>query len=548
MFILFFRLSENKNWNILLLEAGGDETVFSQIPGMAINIQRTKLDWQYETEPQDNTCLSYRNQKCKWPRGKCLGGSSSINFMLYVRGNRHDYDNWRDLGNTGWSYEDVLPYFLKSEDNQNTDLLKTNYHSSGGLLTIDDLPWHTSFTDIFLESGKELGYESLLDYNGKKQIGFAIPQGTIRNRSRCSTSKAFLHPARERRNLDISMNSLATKIHIDPITKKTFAIEFIRDGKIYIVKCKKEIIISGGTINSPQLLMLSGIGPKNELQKHEIPLIVDLPVGKNLQDHNGVLGPIFLINTSISDKSPNYMDIVKEYAQNHTGPLSGFFDGIAFINTNPINNSIDIPDIEIFFNYNSLQLDISKYLSDNLGLPDEILKGFFKTYGKHDLFFMLPSLLHPKSRGVIKLKSKNPLDYPLIYPNIFKDPSDIDTLLKGIKFALAIGQTESMKKYGATFAPIIIPECPMPTWSDEYWICAIKHLTTTIYHPVGTCAMGPNGDPNAVVDPDLKVKGVSGLRVIDASIIPVHVSGNTNAPVIMIAEKGSDMIKNTWSH
>lgn len=260
------RLSEVSQWKVLLLEAGPDENEISDVPSLAAYLQLSKLDWQYKTEPTGRACLGMKNQRCNWPRGKVLGGSSVLNYMVYVRGNKHDYDLWESLGNPGWSYNDVLPYFLKSEDNRNPYLSKSPYHKTGGYLTVQESPWRTPLVIAFLKAGQELGYQNR-DINGEDQTGFMVAQGTIRRANRCSTAKAFIRPVRLRNNLHVALEAHVTKLLINPFTMKTYGVEFIRDGKKQIVMARKEVVLSAGALNTPQIMMLSGIGPKEHLAK-----------------------------------------------------------------------------------------------------------------------------------------------------------------------------------------------------------------------------------------------------------------------------------------
>ena len=295
--VLANRLSENPAWNILLLEAGPDESEASDVPVLANNLQLGAFDWKYKTEPQPGrACLGHKGARCNWPRGKVLGGSSVLNYMLYVRGNRGDYDAWSQAGNTGWSYEEVLPYFKKSEDNRNPYLARDRrHHGTGGLLTVQEPPWKTPLAVAFVEAGVEMGYDNR-DCNGARQTGFMLPQATIRRGSRCSTAKAFLRQARDRDNLDIALGSHVMKILIDPGSKKAYGVKLWRDGRMYSVFSRREVVLSAGALNSPQLLMLSGIGPAPHLSALGIPLMADLSVGRNLQDHYGLLSLRGVIN------------------------------------------------------------------------------------------------------------------------------------------------------------------------------------------------------------------------------------------------------------
>ncbi|XP_041971827.1 glucose dehydrogenase [FAD, quinone] [Aricia agestis] len=544
------RLSEIEQWNILLIEAGGDETEISDVPLMAGYLQQSKLDWQYKTEPQQTSCLAMEGGRCNWPRGKVLGGSSVLNYMLYLRGNKKDYDIWESFGNKGWGYKDVLYYFKKSEDNQNPSLAKTPYHMTGGYLTVSEAPFNTPLVSSFIEGGLELGYPNR-DINGEFQTGFMIPQGTVRKGSRCSTAKAFLRPAKDRPNLHIAMHSFVTKVMIDPRSKIAFGVEFVRNKMAYRIRARKEVILSAGTINSAQLLLLSGIGPAEELAKHRIPLIQNLKVGHNLQDHVGLGGLTFMVNKPISivEKRLHTVSTLMQYAIFGEGPLTilGGVEGLAFVNTKYANVSDDFPDIEFHFISGSVNSDGGEQLRKAHGLSQKFYDAVFRPINNMDVWSIIPVLLRPKSKGLIQLRSSNPYDYPYIFTNYLTEESDMKTLVEGVKIAVALSKTKAFQRHSSMLNQHIFPACrQIQKYTDAYWECMIRQYTSAFYHPVGTAKMGPYWDSEAVVDHELKVYGLKGLRVIDGSIMPNLVSGNTNAPIIMIAEKGSDMIKEFW--
>lgn len=345
------------------------------------------------------------------------------------------------------------------------------------------------------------------------------------------------------------MHSHVTRVLIDPSTKVAFGVEFVRDGKLHRVRATKEVILSAGSVNSPQILMLSGVGPKSELEQHQIPLIQDLKVGQNLQDHIGLGGLTFMVNQEVSILLNRIYAVgpVMQYAVLGDGPLTimGGVEGLAFVNTKYQNASDDYPDIEFHFVSGSTNSDGGAQLKKAHGLTDAFYNRVFGPINNKDVWSVIPMLLRPRSKGYIKLRSKKPFDYPLIYPNYFQDDFDMKTLVEGVKIGVALSKTPAFKKYGSQMRKF--PDCDhLPEASDAYYECMIRLYSVTIYHPVGTCKMGPYWDQDAVVDPQLRVYGIKGLRVIDGSIMPNLVSANTNAPIIMIGEKGSDMIKEFW--
>jgi len=420
----------------------------------------------------------------------------------------------------------------------------------GGYLTVQECPYVSPLGIAFLQAGEEMGYD-IRDINGEQQTGFSLFQFTMRRGTRCSTAKAFIRPIQLRKNFHLSTWSHVTRMLINPKNKKIYGVEFIRNGRKKMVFAKKEVILSAGAINSPQLLMLSGIGPRMHLEQLGIPVIQDLPgVGQNLQDHIAVGGLVFPIDYEVGIVMPRMITIKSalKYAITEDGPLTSSIglEAVGFISTKYANQTDDWPDIEFMLTSSGIS-SAGSQAKEAHGLTDEFYNQVFGKINNHDVFGVFPMILRPKSSGYIRLKSKNPLDYPLLYHNYLTHPEDVAVLREGVKAAIAFGETKSMKKFGSRFHSKLIPGCEnFSLYTDEYWTCILRIYTLSIYHLSCSAKMGPPSDPMAVVNPELKVYGIEGLRVIDASIMPTITSGNINAPVIMIGEKGADLIKATW--
>ncbi|KAF2895747.1 hypothetical protein ILUMI_10428 [Ignelater luminosus] len=522
--VIASRLSEIPENHVLLLEAGGDESDFSNIPAMANYLVDLEFNWNYNTTRQTTACLAYTNQECRFHRGKALGGTSAINTLNYVRGNKEDYNSWFRQGNPGWSYKDVLPFFIKSE-NSCVDG-DEGYHGKGGYLNVEYVKSESPQYTAFIEANLELG-RNVVDYNGREQLGIAKMQVNTINGKRDSTNKAFLKPAEGRKNLKILPHSLVIKILIDFETKKAYGVLFSHGGQLYIAKAIKEVIISAGAVGSPQLLMLSGIGPRNHLRKLGIPAVHSLAVGNNLQEHVAYFGLQFV--TNYTEPSATLRKMVEEYLNGY-GPLTSATNSqaIGFFQTKlaKVNGA---PDIEL------------------LMVPSKVMTDETYNSNPSNSFSIGVLLLHPKSHGEIRLKSNNPFEYPLIDPKPLTDPNneDIETIYEGIKLALGIVDTKAFRKLNASLVYAPLPECRKYDYlSKDYWYCQIRQLSSLLFHPVGTCKMGPDPRKGAVVNHELKVHGIWNLRVADASVIPDIVSAHTNAACIMIGEKLSHMIIN----
>lgn len=506
--VLANRLSEDPAVKVLLLEAGCRDTRKEiHIPLAFSKLFKGPCDWTYFTEPE----VTLGNRSLYWPRGKVLGGSSSINAMIYIRGNHADYDQWRDMGNPGWGFSDVLPYFKKSE---NQERGASEYHGASGPLCVSDLRTVNPLSEAFVAAGEEAGLQRNPDFNGAQQDGVGFYQVTQSKGQRHSSAAAFLHPVMSRKNLTVKTETHVFGIYFEG--KRAAIVSFQQGNNSMQERAEREIILCAGAIGSPQLLMLSGVGPADHLSNFNVPIMCDLPgVGRNLQDHPAC-ATVYECTKPISLASAESFSNLMRYMISKKGPLtSNVAEAGAFVKT---SSRAQIPDLQFHFGV-----------------------GYFVEHGfqqiKGHAFTMGPTLLHPFSRGDIRLRSSNPLDAPAIRANYLSDSRDMDVMLEGIKLSRKLAATKAFDAYRGTELH------PGPAAKDDAALRAhISKFTETLYHPVGTCKMG--NDPSAVVDSELRVHGVEGLRVVDASIMPTVVGGNTNAPTIMIAEKAADLIKN----
>ena len=518
--LLANRLSANPLHKVLLLEAGRPDTNPNiHMPGAYGKLHKSRDNWGFWTEEQENVL----HRRIFLPRGKTLGGSSSVNAMIYVRGNRADYDHWASLGNVGWSYEEVLPHFISSEHHEQYDLVDQAYHGQDGELNVSFATrFQTPFLDAFLQSCDAVGISPNPDYNGEKQEGASASQCTIKDGKRHSAAAAFLKPILNRPNLTAVTEAHVTKVVLEG--DRAVAVVYGRRGKRIQARARKEIILSAGAFQSPQILMLSGIGASDQLGIHGIDCLHELPgVGQNLQDH--LFFPISC-KTDLQAGINQYLKVwnqLKEAAKFFLKKQGAFtaslLEGVAFLDirqqNDPVNFQLHFVPLWAGENYDYDAYDLS-------------------TLPREDGFMILPTLLQPKSRGYVALRSDNPLDAPMIQPNFLSNEDDLDQLVAGFKLATSIMDQPPMKQYIKSYGP------PADWDSDQSIKWHIRKTVETVYHPVGTCKMGI--DKFAVVDPELKVHGIENLRVVDASIMPTIVSGNTNAPVYMIAEKAAEMI------
>ena len=525
--VLANRLTADGHNKVVLLEAGGDDRPLKEpsqffsnlmihIPvGYAQTLKDPKVNWLYETEPDPGT----GGRTHVWPRGKVLGGSSSINGLLYIRGQHADYDGWRQLGCEGWSWNDVHPYFRRA---QHQERGSDEYHATGGPLNVSDVTEGHEVSDAVVKACEQAGLPHR-DFNGADQEGAGWYQLTVKNGQRCSAAVAYLHPAMGRANLKVETRALATRVLFEG--KRAVGVEFLQNGQRRTLRAGKEVVLAGGAVNSPQLLQLSGIGPGALLQQHGISVVQELKgVGENLQDHYVIATQYRLrpdiVSVNELTRGLRFAKETVKYAMLRKGLLTLSAAHIAaFCKSRP---ELAGPDIQ--FHILPATMDTQKLLVEQK-MELERQPGLT----------IAPCQLRPESRGHIRIKSPDATAYPSIFANYLSDPIDQQVAVAEIKWARKIAAQDALKPY---IVSELLPGDPIQT--DAEILEFARGAGTTIYHPVGTCQMGHG--PNAVVDPQLRVHGIEGLRVVDASVMPRLVSGNTNAPTIMIAEKASDMI------
>ncbi|WP_298213953.1 GMC family oxidoreductase N-terminal domain-containing protein [Acidovorax sp.] len=512
--VLAGRLTEDPAVRVCLLEAGpADKSVLIHCPaGLAVMAKFELNGWGLRTTPQ----AGLNNRQGYQPRGKVLGGSSSINAMVYIRGQHADYDHWAAQGNPGWDWEGVKPYFLRSEHNERG---ADAWHAQGGPFNVADLRAPNRFSHYFTEAGVQAGYPHNPDFNGATQEGVGMYQVTHKNGERHSAAKGYLTPHLARPNLQVITGAQATRVLFDG--KRAVGVEYRQGGALHQVKANREVLLSAGALLSPQLLMLSGVGPGAQLQQHGIPVRHDLPgVGQHLHDHPDVVQVLDapklkdLFGLSLAGMAQTVRGIF-EWRKHRTGMLTtNFAEAGGFIKSDP---SEAAPDLQLHF-------VIGK-------LVDHGRKTVFgHGYSAH------MCLLQPKSRGTVSLASSDPMALPLVDPQFLADPEDLQRMVRGFKLTRQILDQPALAKFGAKELA-----ASAGARTDAQIEQFLRQYTDTIYHPVGSCRMGPG--PLDVVDAELRVHGVLGLRVVDASIMPRIVSGNTNAPTVMIAEKAVDLLR-----
>jgi len=517
--VLANRLTASGTHKVLLLEAGGtDRRFWVPVPiGYGKLFYDARVNWKYRTQPVPglNGRVDY------WPRGKIIGGSSSINAMVYIRGQAEDYDDWEAAGNPGWGYRDLLPYFRKSEANARG---ADDYHSDSGEMGVEDFKSVHPLNQVFFEGLSQMGLAPNSDFNGRQQAGYGLYQLTTRNSVRCSTSKAFLRPALRRANLRLEMNAEVSRLIFEG--KRVVGVEYVQNGQKKRARADVEVVLSGGTVNSPKLLQLSGIGPADLLRRKGIDIAADLPgVGRNMQDHLGFASFYRIRKPSLNNELHSTLGKLWagfKYLAFRTGPLSvSINQGGGFFGTTPGSTR---PNMQIYFvpaTFTTVKPDQERALN-----PDPFAA-----------VSIVVSPCRPTSRGEIDIASADYREQPIIRPNYLSTDHDVSEALQGIRF---------MKKLAATPSLSALIERDISPWasvdSDSDLLAAARETAKTTYHPTSTCMMGSD-TAQAVVDQRLRVHGIGGLRIVDASIFPSMISGNTNAASIMVGERGADLIR-----
>jgi len=544
------RLSEN--FQVLLLEAGGEQYPLLTIPAFALwHLNHPEIDWMHKTIRQENACLMLHNQESGWSQGKGLGGTSNLNWMIWSRGHQQDYAKWAEItGDETWNFDGVLPYFKKAEDFHGE--YNSTYHGVGGPMQIGIAPYNST-ADIFVQAGQDLGY-SKTDLNAPFTEGFDLIYSNMKYGRRAGAYEAYIKPARKRRNLTIIKFAHVNKVLMKGDNNEAYGVQFDKHGQFFEAYARKEVVISAGAVNSPKILMLSGIGPKAQLESHKIPVKVDSPVGENLQDHVSVyLGPFFVddsmyLATLDKEMRPQY---ITEYITRGSGILaSPGSHAMGFISSSyaKARGEGNWPDLQLIFGAVGVHRDFAHDMSHAFHLDPKLFSKYYQHAVGKNAFTLVVSLARPKQRGDIKLTSSGPYNPLRIDPKYLQDPDDVKVLVEGMKRAVELVETTpAFQKHNGRFTNESLPGCENITFrSDEYWECYARHVTITLHHLSGSCSMGANDSKKAVVDPKFQVIGTKRLRVIDTSVIPMVPIGNTNAPAVMLGERGADMIKKSW--
>ncbi|XP_026806318.1 glucose dehydrogenase [FAD, quinone]-like isoform X1 [Rhopalosiphum maidis] len=526
------RLSENPKWTVTLLESGPEQPAATDIPALLSSAIATKYDWQYTTAPQKNACLAYGGV-CGWPRGKVLGGTAVLSGSMYSRGHRDVYDGWLRDGNVGWGYDDVLPFFKMSENNKD---YQTEHHGTRGPISVQKPSEILPITRTLMEAARELGYEEI-DMSHPEPMGFSIAQLMITSsKTRMTTPTAYLRPhLRIRGNLRVKTNSHVTRLLVAADRRSVYGVEYVDSAnRTRRLTARKEVILCAGVIGSAHLLMVSGIGPAEDLRPLGVPVVQDLRVGHNLQHH---VASKLSFQLNVTNDRLLTFETIGQYLKQRSGPLSttGGLQTSAFLRSDRAGPA-DPADVQLFFDG----------YSPNCAYAQPVYGGCMAA-ADPVLMNVRPVNVRPLSRGTIRLTSADPFVRPRIDPNYLAAEADVDVLVWGLRLANDLVRTGALQRLGATVDRKPAEHCGRHAFgTDSYWRCLIRYHTRGENHHAGTCKMGPAADPTAVVDPELRVHRVRGVRVADSSVFPTQPNCNPIAPVVMVAERAAQFIKNTW--
>ncbi|XP_049942500.1 glucose dehydrogenase [FAD, quinone]-like [Schistocerca serialis cubense] len=588
--VLANRLSEVPDWKVLVLEAGGEEPYEALVPPFAPLLENTS-DWGLRSAGGGRAC---GGGGCAWPRGRGLGGSSVLGAGMYARGFPQDYDRWAEHGNPGWGFEDALKYFLRSEDNLDADVAADGrHHARGGPLPVQRYPFADDNARALVSAFRELGLQEV-DAAGAAPEGVAITQAASRDGERASANAAFLRAARARPNLTVRTGATVTKVDIEAGSLRATGVRYVLAGSNATLRARasRDVILSAGAVASPQLLMLSGVGPSEWLRPLGIPVLRDLSVGYNLQDlvsSGGVT--LVLEQTATAPRHPRQQLVdLARYIQLGNGPLSatGVHQVTAFMRSQYAKLPQHYPDIQFLFESELVPVNGSagapqtapaanaSCFSATIDNATRALEARLRANATaasnataatnttapaprchsnataqplayYNRIVVRPAVLRPRSRGIVRINTTDPLRPPQIFPGYFSERRDLYVLIEALLVGARLSQTRALRSLGVALDPTPLPRCRSFLFgSFAYWQCVALQYTRTMHHPAGTCKMGADFDPNAVVDAELRVRGVQGLRVVDASVMPFVVSAASSAPVVMIAEKAADMIKRRW--
>ncbi|XP_049840526.1 glucose dehydrogenase [FAD, quinone]-like [Schistocerca gregaria] len=586
--VLANRLSEVPDWKVLLLEAGGEEPYESLVPPFAPLLEST-WDWGLRSAGGGRAC---GGGGCPWPRGRGLGGSSVLGGGVYARGFPQDYERWAELGNPGWGFEDALKYFLRSEDNLDADVAADGrHHARGGPLPVQRYPFVDDNARALVSAFRELGLREV-DAAGAAPEGVAVTQAASRAGERASANAAFLRAARARPNLTVRTGATVTRVDIDAGSLRATGVRYVLAGSNATLRARasRDVILSAGAVASPQLLMLSGVGPSEWLRPLGIPVLRDLSVGYNLQDLVSSGGVTLVLGqTATAPRHPRQQLVdLARYIQLGNGPLSatGVHQVTAFVRSQYAKLPQHYPDIQFLFESELVPVNGSAVAPQTAPAADascfsatidnatRALEARLRAapnataatsatdpsdatrcrsnataqpLAYYNRIVLRPAVLRPRSRGIVRINTTDPLRPPQVFPGYFSERRDLYVLIEALLVGARLAQARPLRALGITLDTAPLPRCRgFPFGSFAYWQCVALQYTKTMHHPAGTCKMGAASDPNAVVDAELRVRGVRGLRVVDASVMPFVVSAASSAPVIMIAEKAADMIKRRW--